>query len=514
MKRVLSLAAFAGVALVFGAAPAWAAKPQVTLSSNVSTLEGGSAALTVSANAKITGTVTVQLTNGTATGGATCSGFPVDYNNTSLSFVFSNAKSVTQNAPTCGDSVNEGNETFKATITSAPGFTIGQKKQATITIQDDDLVTVSINNETVNEGSSTGTLAVTPSGPTQGDVTVNWSTADGTATSGDNDYTSQSGSVVIPSGSTAPVSLPAIATHDDSKYSNPNETFGVRITGVSGAGSISTSNGTVTITEASEPPYIHVDDATDWEGNILHFVVHKTGTPSESNASADWATGAFGGNPATGGSSCATPGVDYISASGTVSFGPGGDATQDLYITTCDDSDAEFNETFTINLTNPQGAQLGVGGLGTIKDNDPGDMALSQSFAPDPDEHVTAHVENKSGDSLPGVLVRFEKYTGFWDCCVTLDDDFDGVDLGGDGGAAYFTTDSGGDAVLTVPSAVTNTQDVIVACVVPGTSSVQAACGLAHDPDLTGVFDGNDNTTIDTDPGSGLVRRVDILWGL
>ncbi len=66
----------------------------------------------------------------------------------------------------------------------------------------------------------------------------------------------------------------------------------------------------------------------------------------------------------------ATAGVDYVAASGTVTFQPGETATT-VAIQVIGDTEDEPDETFHVVLSNPSGAVIGQGtGTGTIRDDD------------------------------------------------------------------------------------------------------------------------------------------------
>lgn len=75
---------------------------------------------------------------------------------------------------------------------------------------------------------------------------------------------------------------------------------------------------------------------------------------------------------ANGGSSCSTPGVDYITASGTLTFADG-DTSESFGVTICDDSVFEGNENFGVQLSNAMGgATIGAANQASviIQDND------------------------------------------------------------------------------------------------------------------------------------------------
>jgi hypothetical protein len=82
---------------------------------------------------------------------------------------------------------------------------------------------------------------------------------------------------------------------------------------------------------------------------------------------------------ALGGSKCGNAGVDYETASGSLSFSPTVTAFA-IPIKVCGDNNAEANELFRIALSNISGAALQVPlGLGTIVDDDPFDLLLEES---------------------------------------------------------------------------------------------------------------------------------------
>ncbi len=103
------------------------------------------------------------------------------------------------------------------------------------------------------------------------------------------------------------------------------------------------------------------------EGNAgttnLTFTISYTGTPN--NISVDWATA----------DGTATAPADYTASSGTATFTLAGAMSQTITIPVAGDLLDEANETFTVNLTNPQPPATAdittATGTGTITDNDP-----------------------------------------------------------------------------------------------------------------------------------------------
>ncbi len=94
----------------------------------------------------------------------------------------------------------------------------------------------------------------------------------------------------------------------------------------------------------------------DEDAGTATITVNRTGG-SAGTVTVDYATVA--GGTATGGATC-TAGVDYINASGTLTF-VNGDTTETFAVTVCPDADVEGNETVNLALSNPTGgATLGA----------------------------------------------------------------------------------------------------------------------------------------------------------
>ena len=132
-----------------------------------------------------------------------------------------------------------GTDSFDYTIGDGNGGT----DTATVTITVSQVippVSLSISDVTAIEpltGSVNATLTVTMSDVSATDVTVDFTTADGTATAGD-DYTSNSGTITIPAGSTtATITIEVLA---DADAFEGNETVMVNLSNASGARSVTT----------------------------------------------------------------------------------------------------------------------------------------------------------------------------------------------------------------------------------------------------------------------------------
>ena len=127
--------------------------------------------------------------------------------------------------------------------------------------------TISINNVSLNEGNA-GTTAftftVSLSAPTGVVTTVNWATADGSATTADGDYNAASGTVTFPSGDTS--ETVTVLVNGDNKF-EPNENFFVNLSNAMGA-DIADGQGEGTILNDDPLPSISIDDVSGFEGHF------------------------------------------------------------------------------------------------------------------------------------------------------------------------------------------------------------------------------------------------------
>jgi hypothetical protein len=194
--------------------------------------------------------------------------------------------------------------------------------------------------------------------PTQ-TVTVNYATANGTASAG-SDYTAASGTLTFVPGEQSKTI--AILVSGDTAV-EPDETFTVGLSGASGA-TIGTGSATGTIVNDDVVvPSISISNTSVTEGNTANvtatFTVQLSAATTRT-VTVNWATSA----------GTATADVDYVSANGTVTF-PAGTTTQTISVTVRPDTLDENNETFTVTLSNPGNGTIGTAtATGTILDND------------------------------------------------------------------------------------------------------------------------------------------------
>lgn len=230
--------------LIFGASAEVSITAAVTVPAEGDT--GTSTVLfTVTRNsfASGTGSVDFATVDGSAIAGQ-------DYTATSGTITFAAGEtSQTVSIPVIADNLVEGNETFSVVLSNPSNLAIGVGT-GIATIVDDDVAAISIGDVTVDpEGppgsTTTAALSVTLSNPSVVPVTVNFATADGTATAG-SDYVAASGTVTFPANSTVAQTINVTVNGDATTESD--ETFDVVLSGATN-GTIIDGTGTVTIAD-------------------------------------------------------------------------------------------------------------------------------------------------------------------------------------------------------------------------------------------------------------------------
>ncbi len=356
-------------------------RPDITIN-DISVTEGDSGTKTVDFTVTLSAasnTQTVTLNYTTADGSATAG---ADYQSTSGTLIFNQTEtSKTITVTINGDLLDEANETFLINLSNAANAAILDNQGQGTIIDNDPAPSLSINDlASISEGdsgTSTANFNVTLSAASGQTVTVNYTTADGTANAG-SDYLATSGTLTfIPGELTKQI---PVTINGDTTF-EPNESFLVNLTGAGNA-TISDSQGVGTITndDAAPPtPNITIDDPNVAEGDAgtqtLGFTVSLS-MPSSSTVTVDYATASAA--PASG---IATSGTDYIAASGTITFDPG-QVSKPVSIAINGDQLVEPNETFFVNLTNasPGSTITDLQGTGTITNDDTPLLVISQVY--------------------------------------------------------------------------------------------------------------------------------------
>ena len=260
------------------------------------------------------------------------------------------------------NAVYEGNKQVTVSGTATNDQGVSGPADETLTITEDDAAPgLSIADASVDEGdtgSATMTFTVTLAPAAVAPVTVDWATSDGTATAG-TDYTAGNGTLTFDAQDSSKT-FTVTVTGDE--VDEPNETFTVTLSNAQGA-TIGKATATGTITDDDAPELsigdASVDEGASGESPTMTFTV--TLSPAATlPVTVDWATA----------DGTATAGADYTAGSGSLTFGSGDDSKTFTVTVTGDEVD-EPNETFTVTLSDAQGATIGDGtGTGTITDDD------------------------------------------------------------------------------------------------------------------------------------------------
>jgi len=332
-----------------------------TVSINDATVpEGTSATFTVTLSQATTVPVTITFvtTNGTAVA-------PADYTAAANTLTIpAGATTGTIVVPTAADLVVEPPENFALNLTGATNATIADS-QGVGTIFDTGTLTLTINDVTATEGSN-AVFTVTLSGPSSQPVTVNFTTANGTATA-PGDYLPQSGTLTFPPGTTTQtISVPLLSDTASpaavgAAAVEPPETFFVNLSSANGA-TIADAQGQGTILDPATLT-ASINDTSATEGGNLTFTV------SLSAPSSQQVTVTFASANGVGTAGAVAPG-DYGAVGNTLTFAPG-TTSQTIVVTSVDDAIDELDEVFAVNLTGATVATIADSqGVGTILDND------------------------------------------------------------------------------------------------------------------------------------------------
>ena len=238
---------------------------------------------------------------------------------------------------------------------------------------------ISIDDVSVNEAAGTITFTVTLDQPTTATVSVNYATANGSATS-PTDYAAGSGTLSFAPGVTTQTVTLNIS--DDAVFEG-NETFNVLLSGAVNA-TIADVNGLATITD-NDMPTIAVSSPTVGEGGLAVFTVslsNASTTDVTFNPTLASGTATVGTDTATAlrilrrrGSWLAVTAAGITLAAGTTSV--------QVRVATTDDVAAEGDESFALTATVTAGTTANASATGTATITDDSD-ATSLTLAATP----------------------------------------------------------------------------------------------------------------------------------
>lgn len=275
-----------------------------------------------------------------------------------------------------GDTNIEANETIFVNLSNASANATIARVKATGTIINDDVApTISIGDITFKEGNSGTTEAVfqvSLNKAYSSPVTVDYKTLDETATTADKEYVAAAGTLTFNSDQTSQTIT--VLVNGDSQLES-DETFLLALSNATN-GTIVDDRAIATIQNddtGTDPnpntpppalPTLSITDTRLQEGNS--GTTNATFTLSLSAASSESVTV----NYATADETATAADGDYTAVSlATVTFAPG-ETSQTITIAIKGDTTVESDETFRLNLTNPQNAEIAQGSATATITND------------------------------------------------------------------------------------------------------------------------------------------------
>jgi hypothetical protein len=181
----------------------------------------------------------------------------------SLTFAPGSASAYLELQPV-NDIVPEGDETIAISLLTGPGYEVESRDEVIGTINDDG-ISISIYDTILpegNSGTSNATFHVSLSRSIDTPISLSYSTADGTATASDNDYSPTLSTILTfnPGESYKSISIPVIGDSkiDGARSSYANESFFVNLSNLQANGR------RVTLADAQGQAFINNDDGLHW----------------------------------------------------------------------------------------------------------------------------------------------------------------------------------------------------------------------------------------------------------
>ena len=373
--------------------------------------EGGAAAYTLALGSQPTGTVSVAVTAGSA---------ELTVQPDVLSFTADGWQAAQTVTVTAGDDQDaQADAPVPVTHGASGGGYGGVGTEVSVTIVENDVATLAVAAARAAEQDGGIGFEVTLSLAADQEVSVGWATgAVGDTADGGQDYASDAGTLRFPAGSTAARTI-AVVVHDDD-LDEPEELFTVMLSNPVNAelaGGGATVSATGTIEDDDEPPVLSIENSSLTEGAgdaVMRFAV-RLQPVSARLVTVNYATA----------DATATAHADYTPVSGTLTFGAGGTAGT-IAVPILDNDTGEDTETFTVTLSNPGAAALGIAtATGEIADDGdlpPLELASLQvtggvsemypAFTPDVRHYALKCGSDPVRMTAAGMLLMFDNGTG------------------------------------------------------------------------------------------------------
>ena len=380
------------------------APPELSIDDVLVNEGDGTATFTVSLSEASTNSVSVDYntTDGTAIAGS-------DYSPASGTLTFAAGEiSKTVSVSIIDDVDSEPNETFEVHLSNNLGADIADGTGVGTISGNDAPSNLSINDVTVNEGDGIATFTVSLSSVSSGTVSVDYSTADGSAIIG-SDYTATSGTLTFMPGTLTQAFT--VDIQDDSDIEG-NEAFNISLSNVIGPATITdgVAVGTIVDNDSTSGPELLIDDISVNENAGTATFTVSLSSSGTSPITVDFATV---DDTATT-SAKFLPAIDYQSTSGSLTFAANTtELTQSITVNINDDFGIEGDETFNIELSNANGATIADGtGIGTIIEDDGTNLSsslLSYNFSDTAQQALSYLIFPTDGSPSLGVTITAEE---------------------------------------------------------------------------------------------------------
>jgi hypothetical protein len=304
-----------------------------------------------------------------------------------------------------GDTLNEFDESFTVTL-SSPEYAAIADGEAMGTVLDDDDPLLAITDVSLLEGDDGTTIeavfVVTLSEPSPETVTVDFATADGSATAG-SDYQALSGTLTFLPGQVEQTIAVTVVGDDDAEV---NETFTVVLSEPLNA-ILSDAQGTATIV-GDDGPLLEILDSQLVEGDTgttyMAFPV-RLSAAAQADVQVSYATA----------DGTARAGTDYGSTSGVLIF-TAGQTEKVVLVPVLGDLQHESDETFLVRLSQATVVAIAdAEAVGTIVDDDPvltvNDVTVTEGSGDQTVIEFTVSLSRQPVASKP-VTVRYDTTGG------------------------------------------------------------------------------------------------------
>ena len=357
-------------------------EPSLMSVGDISVVEGNNGTSNVSFTVNLDKASGKEITVDYATADATAiSG--EDYQGISGSLTFEPGEtSKTVLVGIAGDIIDEFDETFSFSLSNASNAIIDSSTAIATIINDDLSPQLTVEDTTVIEGNNGTNLAlftVSLDNPSSKEISIDYATADGTATAGV-DYEATSGTLTFAPGlMVQTVSIPIIGDTideiDEAFFLNFNNSSNVVVSDGQSQG---------IITDDDAPPEIAAENISITEGDDGTRVASITvslSTVSSKEISVDYATA----------DGTTVAGSDYLQINGTLNFAPG-EISKTIEVPIIGDILDEIDEVFLIDFSNPSNITLtgSQNAVTIIDDDEPPVISIDSVVVEESDTDTTA----------------------------------------------------------------------------------------------------------------------------